>query len=70
MPQPLLKPVGLFEYLAFENSSDRRHEYVGGEIHPMTGGTARHNRIAGNIYAAFLRRFDGTACRVFVPTGS
>jgi Uma2 family endonuclease len=66
MSQPLRKPVGLFDYLAMENSSDRRHEYIGGEIHAMTGGTARHNRIAGNIYAAFLRRFDGTSCQVFI----
>jgi Uma2 family endonuclease len=66
MSQPPRKPVGLFEYLAFENSSDRRHEYVGGEIHAMTGGTARHNRIAGNIGAAFLRRFDGTPYQVFI----
>lgn len=66
MSQPLRKPIDLFDYLAFENSSDRRHEYVGGEIHAMTGGTARHNRIALNISAAFLRRFDGTPCQVFI----
>ncbi len=66
MSQPLRKPVGLFDYLAAENASDRRSEYVGGEIHAMTGGTARHNRIAGNIYSAFLRRFDGTPCQVFI----
>jgi Uma2 family endonuclease len=66
MSQPLRNPVGLLEYLAIETSSDRRHEYLGGEIHAMTGGTARHNRVAGNIYAAFLQRFDGTPCQVFI----
>lgn len=66
MAQPLRKPVDLFDYLAFENASDRRHEYVGGEIHAMTGGTLRHNRIAGNIYTALLRLFDATPCQTFI----
>ena len=66
MSQPLRKPIDLFDYLAFEASSDRRHEYVGGEVQAMTGGTARHNRVAGNIYTALLQRFDGTPCQVFI----
>ena len=63
MSQPLRKPIDLFDYLAFEASSDRRHEYVGGEVQAMTGGTARHNRVAGNICTALLQRFDGTRAR-------
>ena len=66
MSQPLRKPIDLFDYLAFEASSDRRHEYVGGEVQAMTGGTARHNRVAGNICTALLQRFDGTPCQVFI----
>ena len=40
MPQRLRKPISLFDYLAFENASDLRHEYVGGDIHEKAGGTA------------------------------
>ncbi|MBE9077197.1 Uma2 family endonuclease [Romeria aff. gracilis LEGE 07310] len=38
------------EYLEFETASEERHEYVDGEIRPMTGGTPDHNDIAGNLY--------------------
>lgn len=38
------------EYLEFEAASEERHEYVDGEIRPMTGGTPDHNDIAGNLY--------------------
>ena len=40
------------EYLDFEVNSDARHEYIDGEIIPMTGGTPGHNRISGNLYIA------------------
>lgn len=39
------------EYLEAEIQSEERHEYVDGEIIPMTGGTPNHNKIAGNLYA-------------------
>ncbi|MBI4984629.1 MAG: Uma2 family endonuclease [Rhodocyclales bacterium] len=40
------------EYLAFENASSEKHEYVAGEIFAMVGATRRHNAIAGNLYSA------------------
>ena len=42
------------EYLAIEISSETRHEYINGEIIPMTGGTPEHNEIA-SILNAILR---------------
>ncbi|MGB3309636.1 MAG: Uma2 family endonuclease [Nodosilinea sp.] len=33
------------KYLDLEVASDIRHEYIRGEIVPMTGGTPNHNRI-------------------------
>ncbi len=36
MVQALAAPVHLFDYLAFEDASVQRHEYVGGRIHAMT----------------------------------
>lgn len=47
------------EYFELELASEERHEFVNGEIIPMTGGTPNHNQIAGNLYAAlnfWLRR--------------
>lgn len=44
------------EYLAFERDSETKHEFVGGEIFAMGGGTARHNalafRVGGALYGA------------------
>jgi hypothetical protein len=66
MAHALAAPVHLFDYLASEATSERRHEYVGGGVHAMTGGTARHNRIAGNAYARLLPQLSGTPCQVFI----
>lgn len=59
-------PVGLFDYLAAEERSPFRHEYVGGCIYAMTGGTMRHNRITGNIYSTLLQRLAGSPCQAFI----
>lgn len=42
------------DYLAFEEKSTVKHEYVGGEVYAMSGVTIRHGRIAFNV-AAHLR---------------
>ncbi|HTS54721.1 MAG TPA: Uma2 family endonuclease [Burkholderiales bacterium] len=55
-------PVSEEEYLRLEAQSPTRHEYVNGEMFAMTGGTLRHNVIAGNVFAA-LRT---TRCRAFM----
>ncbi len=66
MALPLQKPIHLFDYFKFENASTTRHEYVGGGIHAMTGGTMRHNRVSGNIFRALSNRLDSTPCQVFI----
>ncbi len=66
MALPLAKPIDLYDYLAFENASELRHEYVGGAIHAMTGGTMRHNRISGNVFRELANRLDGSPCQVFI----
>jgi Uma2 family endonuclease len=40
------------EYIAFEQSSETRHEYHDGHIVAMAGGRPKHNRVAGNMYTA------------------
>ncbi|NJK46627.1 MAG: hypothetical protein HC933_22395 [Pleurocapsa sp. SU_196_0] len=39
------------EYLRLESELPDRHEYVDGWMFMMAGGTTRHNRIAGFLYA-------------------
>jgi Uma2 family endonuclease len=57
--------MSVADYLAFEESSDMRHEFVAGEIHAMSGGSIPHNKIAGNIYAKFHAGLRGSLCQVF-----
>jgi Uma2 family endonuclease len=56
--------LSLKDYLAFEEASPIKHEFVGGEVYAMPGVTLRHNVITLNI----ARRLHGPArarrCRV------
>jgi Uma2 family endonuclease len=65
MSSTLRAPIALFDYLAREEASEVRHEYVGGEAHAMVGGTLRHNRIGMNIARLLSDRLDGSPCQVF-----
>jgi Uma2 family endonuclease len=68
MPEPVAvphKPLSVEEYLALEETSQRKHEYVTGEIYAHAGATNRPNIIAGNIYASLWNAARGTDCRVY-----
>jgi Uma2 family endonuclease len=54
------------EYLDFEVNSDIRHEYINGEIMPMTGGTPEHNEIASIFNAALRVSLKGQPYSIFV----
>lgn len=66
MAQVLEAAIHLFDYLAMDDASEVRHEYVGGRIYAMTGGTMRHNRIALNIARLLADRLEDTPCQVFI----
>jgi Uma2 family endonuclease len=51
------------EYLAFERSSELRHEYADGEIFAMSGGTLEHSAIAANVIGELRNALLGR-CRV------
>ena len=48
------------EYLAWERTQERKHEYFDGEVFAMAGGSPRHNRLIMTVGIAL----DGplTAC--------
>ena len=54
------------EYFRFEESSPIKHEYVAGEVYAMSGATARHNRIAGNVFGRLFPAARRSPCDVFV----
>lgn len=66
MAQPLRASIHLFDYLAMDDESELRHEYVGGRIYAMTGGSLRHNRIALNIARLLGDRLEGMPWQVFI----
>lgn len=57
--------VRVAEYLAAEENSDVRHEYLGGLVHAMAGETRAHNTIALNVGTAIRQRLkDG--CKLYL----
>ena len=54
------------DYFRLEETSPIRHEYVSGEVYAMSGATARHNRIAGNIFAHVLPFARAGRCDAFM----
>ena len=53
------------EYLASERDAEGKHEYLDGRIYAMTGGTAHHSLITGNVIASLHSALRGRPCRVF-----
>jgi Uma2 family endonuclease len=39
------------EYVAFERSTDAKHEFVGGQIYAMAGGSPEHAALAASFVA-------------------
>ena len=54
------------EYLAFEEESQIKHEFVDGCVFAMTGGTRTHHTIAANIYSSLRAHLKGSGCRAYV----
>lgn len=65
MSTPAELHVSLPEFLAWEQ--ERRHEYVGGEVRLITGGSARHEALVRRIDRLLGDVYDETAgpCRVY-----
>jgi Uma2 family endonuclease len=64
MTQLARKTMTVAEYLAFEQSSETRHEYIDGELIEMPGETYQHNDIAGDIYIALKPFARAKGCRI------
>jgi Uma2 family endonuclease len=63
---PVKSQISPEEYLAFEETSSERHEFVDGQVFAMAGGTTRHNKIAGALYARALAANNDPSCEVFI----
>ena len=53
------------EYLAFEEQSPIRHEYVDGAIYAMSGASKNHARLSGNIASRLHAFLEGKSCESY-----
>jgi len=54
------------DYLAGEEASPLKHEYINGAVYAMAGTSREHHDIAQNLYRAFHARLRGGPCRAHV----
>lgn len=54
------------EYLAFEEKSSIKHEYIDGKVYAMSGTTDSHNTISQNAQIALRLYLRGTECDVYI----
>ena len=61
----LEKPVAISveDYLTGEETSDVKHEYLGGTVHAMAGASNQHNRIATNSIISLGGQLRGKPCQ-------
>jgi Uma2 family endonuclease len=59
-------PMSVADYLALEESSAVKHEFVGGDVHAMSGVSLAHNKITLNIYSSLRAGLHDGPCQVFV----
>ncbi len=59
-----VRQMSVEEYLAYEESSEEWHEYIDGELYPMTGGTVNHFRIIKKIMFALETSLAEADCEV------
>jgi Uma2 family endonuclease len=52
------------EYFALERTSEQKHEYLGGQVFAMAGGSPKHNLVCGNLIGALRDRLRGRRCAV------
>jgi Uma2 family endonuclease len=53
------------QYLALEEKSPVKHEYINGYIYAMAGASDPHITVTGNIFTLIRNHIRGSGCRVF-----
>jgi Uma2 family endonuclease len=64
LTQPVLT-ISEADYLEGEQFSDIKHEYIDGEVYAMSGASANHNRIAGNLYRKLGNQLENKPCQPY-----
>lgn len=53
------------EYVAAEQASSLRHEYLNGQVYAMAGGTPEHGALAAAVMGELRAALVGKPCRVY-----
>jgi Uma2 family endonuclease len=53
------------QYVALEEASPEKHEYLGGDVRAMAGGSPSHALIAANVVGSLIRGLKGRPCAVY-----
>ena len=61
--QSQIAPLSFEELLEMEEKSEVRHEYIGGRLYAMAGGTSDHADVIPNVTTAIHSRLRGKPCR-------
>jgi Uma2 family endonuclease len=55
-----------YEYLAWEQEQDIKHEYVRGDVYAMAGAKDAHVAVALNVASLLKTHTRGTPCRTYI----
>ncbi len=66
MTAEAVTPVTVEEWLAFEESTDERHELIRGRLVLVQGGTERHDLVAQEVFLRLRDPFARQGCVTFV----
>ncbi|MGB3572756.1 MAG: Uma2 family endonuclease [Phormidesmis sp.] len=50
------------EYFTWEEKQLEKHEYIGGEVYAMSGGSVNHSRISVRFITLFSNHLEGGTC--------
>jgi Uma2 family endonuclease len=69
MASPLSSPAphrnySIHDFVALEEYSNVRHEFLAGQIYAMAGGTPQHGAFAANVIGLLTAHLRGRRCRV------
>lgn len=65
MVEPQLDRMSYAAYLTAEEASDTKHEYLGGEVYAMAGGTPEHAALIAAVTGELVVALRGRPCRVY-----
>ncbi len=65
MALPEYRWVSVEEYLAIDNASDVRFEYIHGQLRMLAGGSRYHALIAHNLHGLLHEHLHGTPCAAY-----